>query len=194
MMEIIPKDRNTSLATYSKQEQANRNFRTYRDPEKLRELLRLKMPDTLEASQSERYGRCAHPKCAAYGTIDHPLDLHHVIPRSQSVARQHDFQNHLYLCGDFFFKNHHKALHGEDTPGREDWKSLGIFDDIQDEEPCSAEKIPVGMILKILMDRDHMARVLYRKDPALLVDYARRKNLVPENNDPQLLLLHEWMA
>ena len=182
---------------YSKELQIDRNFRTFRNPEKLRKLLRLKMPETIEQSLAERYGRCAHPSCVAYGTMDHPLDMHHVVPKSQSGALQDDFTNHLYLCGDFFHKNHHKALHGEATPGRADWIALGVFDEHL-HDPLSEDEIgckqPVGQILKALMEKDHMARVLYKTDPKLLVEYAQKKHVVSGNIDPQFSLLHEWMA
>ena len=44
------------------------------------------------------------------------------------------------------------------------------------------------------MEKDHMARVLYKTDPKLLVEYAQKKHVVSGNIDPQFSLLHEWMA
>lgn len=126
--------------SYSKESQIARTFRRHRDPVALRALFSLRMPTSEAESAAERYGRCAVPGCPSYGTLDRPLDLHHVVPRSQSRALIDDFTNHLYLCGDWFPRNHHKAIHGENTPGKEDWIRLGIFNDLFDGiNPCDVE-------------------------------------------------------
>ena len=96
--------------SYSKESQIARTFRRHRDPVALRAHLSLRMPTSEAESAAERYGRCAVPGCPSYGTLDRPLDLHHIIPRSQLRQRINDFTNHLYLCGDWFPFNHHKAL------------------------------------------------------------------------------------
>lgn len=101
-MEIIQRMLWLADNNYSKQSQLARNFGVSRDPHELRALLRLQMPKTLEESRTERFKKCAVPSCFFHGTVEHPLDLHHVVPRSQSKSLIDEFTNHLYLCGDFF--------------------------------------------------------------------------------------------
>lgn len=171
------------MTQYSKNTQISRKFHLRRDPVKLRDFLRLKMPISREDSEAERYGKCAVPNCGAYGTLDRPLDLHHVIPRSQSRARVDDFTNHLYLCGDWFPLNHHKAIHGETTQGKEDWLRLGLFNDFVDEhEPCGVEPELANpndiRKLSEFAQEDLLARNLLLSDKILFIDYAISKSIL----------------
>jgi len=189
MMEIIQKTkprrrRLESSGNFSKQQQLSKAFEIHRDPERLRGLLKLCMPRSLEESRKERFGKCAHPRCFAYGTEDHPLDLHHVLPRSQSRSRIDDYKNHLYLCGDFFPKNHHKGLHGQATLGRRDWEDLGVFA-VQEtaverppEEIVAAKAADLNDLLYLLR-RDAMAMNLYRSNPNLTLDYGIKNGYLP---------------
>jgi len=159
--------------SYSKQSQLARTFGVSRTSENLRAFLRLTMPKTIEQSKSERFGKCAMPTCFAYGSENHPLDLHHVLPRSQSKERIDDFTNHLYLCGDFFPKNHHKGIHGERTPGWADWKQLGIFDDSipEDAEPPRAATDEDIRRLLQYASQDVIVAGLLRSRPAAAIEY-----------------------
>lgn len=168
-----------------KQQQVERMFRVYRDPERLRDVLRLRTPASREESEKGRYGRCPVLGCSAHGTESSPLDLHHIIPRSHSVARKDDYTNHLYLCGDFFPKNHHKALHGEATLGYRDWKHLGVFDALlPSEEPSQNQQLPpattdqVEAVLQ-LVRTDPLASALFLSNPSLVVEYGSKNGYLP---------------
>lgn len=189
MMAIIRKtksrrNRLESSGNFTKQQQLLKAFRIHRDPERLRDLLKLRMPKSIEESKRERFAKCAFPKCSAYGTVDHPLDLHHVLPRSQSKNKIDDFTNHLYLCGDFFPRNHHKGLHGEATLGRRDWEELGIFavhESAVERPPEMAIAAPAADSddLLHLLRRDSMAMNLYRSNPNLTLDYGIKNGYLP---------------
>lgn len=95
-----------------------------------------------------------------------------------------EFINHLYLCGDFFSANHHKALHGELTPGKADWLAIGIFGDWVAEDPC-AEPPRVddaGVRLVQLSSTDRIASALLKRDIFTAYDYAIKKGLFPKNS------------
>jgi len=176
-----------TLRQYSKAEQISRQFRVHRDPERLRKLLKIAVSSTREESEQDRYRKCAHPHCVAIGSHDRPLDLHHIVPRSQSVGLIDEYTNHIYLCGDFFQKNHHKALHGEETPGKKDWISLGIFGDWNAEHSC-AEPTTVdnaGQRLVELAMTDSIASVLLRSNVEFALDYAKKKGVF----SPSVVLL-----
>lgn len=166
--------------SYTKHNQIARSHRIHRNPERLRALLHLKPSQSSEESQMLRFGLCSVPNCHALGTESHPLDLHHIIPRSQSIERIHDHNNHLYLCGDFFPNNHHKALHGEATKGKNDWIALGIFGDWAAEEPCEdpANSGPVWPSLLHLAQMDRIAAVLLKSNIDYALDYAIKKNVL----------------
>lgn len=184
MMAIIPRTLWLADNNYSKQSQLARNFGVSRDPHELRALLRLQMPKTLEESRAERFKKCAVPSCFAHGTVEHPLDLHHVIPRSQSKLLIDEFTNHLYLCGDFFEKNHHKALHGNSTPGRKDWEKLGVVSVTvlesfcEPEETISMATLEEAYALIKLTDNDQVARNLLKKNILLATQYAVEKGVL----------------
>lgn len=168
---------------FSKNDQLHKSYKIHRDPERLRQLLGVLVPTSKEHSEARRYGKCEHPKCGNVGTIDRPLDLHHIVPRSQAKYLINEYVNHLYLCGDLFRENHHKALHGESTIGLKDWKTLGFFGDWDAETPC--EDPPplddaVGRLLE-LARADQICRSLLAKDPVLAFDYAKRKSIFPPN-------------
>lgn len=179
---------------FGKSIQIARTYPLYRDHERLWAHLGLKCPESIEESQNLRYGKCANPRCVIRGTRDRPLDLHHIVPRSQSVLLRDDIRNHLYVCGDFSGPNHHKALHGEATPGRKDWLALSVF------EMHAPEKKPVDNALLVerllsLASRDHIAGVLLKRDPLLLLGYASSKGVVDSNSvlsGSELGELHEW--
>lgn len=114
--------------SYEKHRQLRVERPLYRDHERFWQVLSVKKPKTREESEAQRYGKCACPGCAAVGTRAKPLDLHHIVPRSHSKELIDEFTNHVYLCGDFFEKNHHKALHHERTSGWKDWKQLNVFE------------------------------------------------------------------
>lgn len=173
--------------SYSKQAQIARTHRIHRNPDALRAILRLAAPQTREESEARRYGKCSVPSCGAVGTSDQPLDLHHIIPRSQSRARIDDFTNHVYLCGDFFPKNHHKGLHGEATPGRVDWQRLGVAAAPDCQEPLAnvASVDEVVFALVKLISRDRIANVLLSKNIDDLINYAKKiRVLDPDNKIP----------
>ena len=151
-----------------------------RTPESLRAFLRLSMPANLEQSKSERFGKCAMPTCVSYGSTDHPLDLHHVVPRSQSKERSDDFTNHLYLCGDFFPKNHHQGLHGERTPGWIDWKQLGVFDHSMPEETVVANIATDEDIRRLLQCavQDVIVAGLLRSRPVAAIEYLLARGTI----------------
>lgn len=167
---------------YEKYVQLNKNFAQHRDPDLLRALLRLPTPKSLHESQAQRYQKCGHPACSAYGTVDRPLDLHHIVPRSQSKVLVHEFTNHIYLCGDFFPKNHHKSLHGQQTPGRMDWLKIGVFEVPEGLEHCDDSPASLDDIVRALLElgvRDHIARVLLKNNLASAIDYARKLHVLP---------------
>ena len=114
------------MPAYPKVRQLAVDRALHRHPERLRAYLQLAIPATRAASRAERFGKCAFPNCRVVGTREHPLELHHVEPRSQSPGRRDDFRNHLYLCGDFHDRDHHGGLHGEQVPGRHDWERIGV--------------------------------------------------------------------
>lgn len=184
MMAIIPRTLWLADNNYSKQSQLARSFEVSRDPHELRALLRLQMPKTLEESRAERFKKCAVPTCFAHGTVENPLELHHVVPRSQSKSLIDEFTNHLYLCGDFFQKNHHKALHGNATPGRKDWEKLGVIPNVMLEKSCESEKtislatLEEACALIKLTDNDQFARNLLKKNILLATQYAVEKGVL----------------
>ena len=184
MMAIIPRTLWLADNNYSKQSQLARSFGVSRDPHELRALLCLQMPKTLEESRAERFKKCAVPTCFAHGTVENPLDLHHVVPRSQSKSLIDEFTNHLYLCGDFFQKNHHKALHGNATPGRKDWEKLGVIPNVMLEKSCESEKtislatLEEACALIKLTDNDQVARNLLKKNILLATQYAVEKGVL----------------
>jgi len=165
---------------YSKQSQVEKTRKIHRSPEQLRYILKKSTPKTLEQSQELRYGKCSIPQCISYGTEDHPLDLHHIIPRSQSTASRDDFRNHIYLCGDFFPRNHHKAMHGEATPGLEDLQKLGFFGSWE----ATADPVPTrsldetGPILLQFSQTDSIARSLLSTNVEYLLDYAIKRGII----------------
>lgn len=182
------------MSDYSKITQLYRTFSVKRNPKKLRDFLRLKIPSSLEESMAERYGKCAALGCPAYGTIDRPLDLHHVVPRSQSRALIDDFTNHLYLCGDWFPRNHHKAIHGENTPGKEDWIRLGIFNDLFDDiNPCDVEpKVATLEDIKkfeVFAKENLIAANILFSDPDVFFEYSARVN----NTSPGITVTAEQL-
>lgn len=167
--------------SFSKATQLFKVFGVHRNPESLRKLLNIRMPSTLQESQAERFGKCAHPQCFSYGTIDHPLDLHHVIPRSQSKSRIDDFTNHLYLCGDFFPNNHHKAIHGLATPGKKHWEDIGIFGkNFSETIPCEEIMATEAQFSALLAfaAKDSMARILLRSNLSAAISYAINRGVV----------------
>lgn len=170
--------------SYPKIDQIARRHRIHRNPERLRALLRLQAPRSQEESAAQRYGKCAHPLCGAVGTSERPLDLHHIIPRSQSRTMVDEVTNHLYLCGDFFGANHHKALHGESTPGKADWLAIGIFGDWVAEAPCvePPRVDDTGARLVQLSGTDRIASALLKRDIFTAYDYAIKKGLFPKNS------------
>lgn len=181
MMAIILRKLWLADNNYSKQSQLARNFGVSRDPHELRALLRLQMPKTLEESRAERFKKCAVPSCFAHGTVEHPLDLHHVVPRSQSKSRIDDFTNHLYLCGDFFPNNHHKAIHGLATPGKKHWEELGIFGkDFSEAIPCEEIMATEAQFSALLAfaAKDSMARILLRSNVSAAISYAITRGVV----------------
>lgn len=165
---------------YLKATQLHTNRNVHRDPGKLAIILKKPLATSIEDSQEQRYKKCSIPKCIARGTIDRPLDLHHVIPRSQSVAFQNDFRNHLYVCGDLFPKNHHKALHGEATPGLEDLQKLGFFGPWKaDEEPSPSRTLDeTGPALLQFTQTDAIARSLLSTNVEYLLDYAIKRGII----------------
>ena len=186
--------------SFSKTTQLFKVFGIHRDPESLRKLLNIRSPASLQESQAERFGKCAHPRCFSYGTIDHPLDLHHVVPRSQSKSRIDDFTNHLYLCGDFFPNNHHKALHGLATPGKKDWEELGISKkNFPESAPCEETVATEEQFSTFLAfaTKDSMARILLRSNLPAAISYAISRGVVEsfsvlsEDNEKTLSLWRE---
>lgn len=169
--------------SYSKESQIARTFRRHRDPVALRALLSLRMPTSEAESAAERYGRCAVPGCPSYGTLDRPLDLHHIIPRSQLRQRINDFTNHLYLCGDWFPFNHHKALHGEGTPGRKDWLKIGVFNDLEydkidcDTAPVMATSEQIEQ-LRVLASTDVLGANILLHNYDVFFEYAIKKGVI----------------
>ena len=125
------------MYNFSKINQLSKTYKPHRDPYQLRKILGIEIPSSESKSKAQRFGKCSHPRCSNVGTIDRPLDLHHIIPRSQSRADINNYINHLYLCGDRFVANHRKSLHGEATPGLVDWRAIGFFANETAEEPCS---------------------------------------------------------
>ena len=179
---------------FGKNIQIARTYPLYRDHERLWEHLRLKCPESIEESQNLRYGKCANPRCALRGTKDHPLDLHHIVPRSHYVLLRDDIRNQLYVCGDFFGPNHHKALHGEETPGRKDWLALNVFDLYAHEKKIVDNSFLVERLVS-LAGRDHIARVLLQRDPLQLLGYASSKGVVQAGSvlsESDLGELHKW--
>ena len=179
---------------FGKSIQIARTYPLYRDHERLWAHLGLKCPESIEESQNLRYGKCANPRCVIRGTRDRPLDLHHIVPRSQSVLLRDDIRNHLYVCGDFSGPNHHKALHGEATPGRKDWLALSVFEMHAPEKKLVDNALLVERLLS-LASRDHIAGVLLKRDPLLLLGYASSKGVVDMNSvlsGSELGELHEW--
>lgn len=168
------------MSGFSKQQQLYKHLPVYRNHEEIWQFLGLSVPTSKEESQAMRYGKCACPSCPHYGTIDRPLDLHHIVPRSHSKALINQYANHLYLCGDFFSKNHHKALHGEMTPGRQDWVAIGIFSVLPSDR---MEAGPMAQPLIDLAIRDRIARTLLSQDPALFIDYARKQGIIEDGMD-----------
>ena len=167
--------------SFSKATQLFKVFGVHRNPESLRKLLNVRMPSTVQESQAERFGKCALPRCFSYGTVDHPLDLHHVVPRSQSKSRIDDFTNHLYLCGDFFPNNHHKAIHGLATPGKKHWEELGIFGkDFSEAIPCEEIMATEAQFSALLAfaAKDSMARILLRSNVSAAISYAITRGVV----------------
>lgn len=165
---------------YSKQSQVEKIRKIHRNPEQLRRILKIPTPTTLEKSQQLRYGKCSIPQCISYGTPDHPLDLHHIIPRSQSIAHRDEFTNHLYICGDFFPKNHHKAIHGEATPGLEDLQKLGFFGSWEaNADPAPTRSLDeTGPILLQFSQVDSIARSLISTSVEYLLDYAKKRGII----------------
>jgi hypothetical protein len=163
---------------YSKYNQLYKQYKIHRDPLRLRQLLNITLPTSQEESESRRYKKCEHPKCGNVGTIDRPLDLHHIVPRSQSSSLIKDFCNHLYLCGDRFKENHHKALHGESTIGLSDWKKLGLFDDWRADADCSTTPEVDGLAERLVefAQSDQICRTLLQTNPTLALDYIKRRN------------------
>ena len=185
--------------SFSKADQLFKVFGVHRDPENLRKLLNIRMPFTLQESQAERFGKCAHPQCFSYGTIDHPLDLHHVLPRSQSKSRIDDFTNHLYLCGDFFPNNHHKGLHGIATPGKKDWDDIGAYKDcFYEPETCVEAALAKQASIEPLLEfakKDSMARNLLRTDLSSAIAYASTFGVIESGvvfPDHDMELLSQW--
>jgi hypothetical protein len=177
--------------TYDKHDQLNKERRLYRDHTKIWDFLKLSVPASREESEARRFGKCACPSCPSIGTEDRPLDLHHIVPRSHSKQLIKDFTNHLYLCGDFFPANHHKALHGEMTPGRRDWLILGIFGDV----PATIQAPVVGPLTE-LARQDQIARTLLGQDPMLLLQYAQEKGIIEhgvEMSSDDSETLRQWM-
>lgn len=166
---------------YSKQSQVEKTQQIHRNPEQLRRILKNPTPKTLEQSQQSRYGKCSIPQCISYGTSDHPLDLHHIIPRSQSIAHRDDFLNHLYVCGDFFPKNHHKAMHAEATPGLDDLRKLGFFGlwEADAESPPLRTLDETGPALLQFTQTDSIARSLLSTNVEYLLDYAKKRGIIP---------------
>lgn len=167
--------------SFSKATQLFKVFGVHRNPESLRKLLNARMPSTVQESQAERFGKCAIPRCFSYGTADHPLDLHHVVPRSQSKSRIDDFTNHLYLCGDFFPNNHHKGLHGLATPGKKHWEDIGIFGKVFSETiPCEEIMATEAQFSALLAfaAKDSMARILLRSNLSAAISYAINRGVV----------------
>ena len=165
---------------YSKHFQVEQTRKVHRNPEQLRRILKNLTPKTLEQSQQLRYGKCSIPQCISYGTPDHPLDLHHIIPRSQSSAHRDEFTNHLYICGDFFPRNHHKAIHGEATPGLEDLQKLGFFGSWEaDGEPPPLRTLDeTGPVLLQFTQTDSIARSLLSTNVEYLLDYAIKRGII----------------
>lgn len=172
------------MTSFSKDNQISRTRRIHREPDQLRALLGISIPTSKTESESRRYGKCSHPKCGNVGTIDRPLDLHHIVPRSQSRAMINEYSNHLYLCGDFFMQNHHKALHGEATPGLVDWRQLGIFGEWAAEAACPPSQRVDGLADRLvdLASSDSICRVLIRQDVYLALDYAIRKGVIQKSS------------
>lgn len=177
---------------FTKKQQLYKHLPTYRNHEEIWQFLGLSIPTSKEESQAMRYKKCACPPCPNYGTIDRPLDLHHIVPRSHSKALINEYANHLYLCGDFFPNNHHKALHGEMTPGRRDWMAIGIFSALPSDRMLA---VPMAQTLIDLAIRDRIARTLLSQEPAFLLDYARKQGLVEDGiqmTDDDRRKLAEW--
>lgn len=172
------------MTSFQKETQLFKNQKIHRNPEKLRQLLRKHIPSSKEESEAERYGKCANPKCVNIGTIDRPLDLHHIIPRSQSKSLINNYTNHLYLCGDRFVENHHKALHGEATPGLTDWKTLGIFGDWHAEDACQPHERVDGAAARLLelSTIDRICKALITQNPHFAYDYAIKKGIFPKQS------------
>lgn len=166
---------------YDKHRQLFHSRRIHRNPEQLRKLLGIAIPESSIESESYRYKKCAHPKCGSIGTIDRPLDLHHIIPRSQSKLLINNFINHIYLCGDLFPMNHHKSLHGESTPGLKDWENIGFFGEWSADHSCEPDSGVDGAAEKLLQlaDQDQICLALIVRDPVLGYDYAIRKGVFP---------------
>lgn len=172
------------MKSFSKTEQILHNRTIHRDPERLRKLLGIVIPTSPSESMAQRYGKCSHPKCGNVGTIDRPLDLHHIVPRSQAKYLINEYSNHLYLCGDFFKENHHKALHGEMTPGMLDWRAIGFFGDWSAEADCSPAPRVDGAGARLLefSRTDRIALALIKRDIVLAFDYAIKKDVFPKRS------------
>lgn len=179
---------------YLKSDQTGRQRKIYRNHEEIWEFLHLRKPTSQEESEAMRYGKCACPLCPARGTVDRPLDLHHIVPRSQSKELANNFLNHLYVCGDFFPGNHHKALHGEMTQGRKDWLALGVFSAFP---PDMIPRVSEAEALIDLAVRDTIARALLltQENITSFLDYARKQGVMEDGvmlTDEDSGLIDQW--